>query len=330
MSSTPLLLDPALPADDLALLDALVQQRAPYRCYVEGPILEGFGAGLVRRHDALLHGIRTHVAAGVEESMEDASARSNLFRGVFAEEGQVHEPACRPLLHHPVFLEAARTVGGLPVIEPTMLYANVLLPGQELFVHTDTPEFAGLSKGHVPEWLLVVMHHSGLFDADRLAIAGGVTFLSACAGGAFRWWDAQGPHDVPPVRNTAVQLDADVTFHGVGRVGGPQAPAPLVRPGHTLSPQGDGWTLADGDRPVATYGPGEVRVSVQWKARCWTDEAARDAVVPRRPLGPVVDRLEADLRDRGLLVGPRPDDVTLGLLLIDTYVPFPAESAGIA
>ena len=51
------------------------------------------------------------------------------------------------------------------------MYANLLLPGQELAVHTDVPEFRGANRKVIPQWLLVVMHHSGLFDglahADR-------------------------------------------------------------------------------------------------------------------------------------------------------------------
>lgn len=61
-----------------------------------------------------------------------------------------------------------------PIIEPSIAYANVMLPGQELAVHTDVPEFRGFDRKVVPQWLLVVMHHSGLFDRWRLPIATGI------------------------------------------------------------------------------------------------------------------------------------------------------------
>jgi len=57
-------------------------------------------------------------------------------------------------------------------------YANVLLPGQELAVHTDVPEFRGASRKTLPQWLLVAMHHSQLFERWRVPIATGVTWWS--------------------------------------------------------------------------------------------------------------------------------------------------------
>ena len=79
-----------------------------------------------------------------------------------------------PFLHHEGLVDAARAVHGRPVIEPAIVYANILVPGQELAVHTDVPEFRGANRKIVPQWLIVVMHHSGLFDAWRMPIATGV------------------------------------------------------------------------------------------------------------------------------------------------------------
>ena len=44
------------------------------------------------------------------------------------------------------------------------------------------PEFRGLNRKNVPQWLLVVMHHSGLFDAWRLPIATGIAYFGAAEG----------------------------------------------------------------------------------------------------------------------------------------------------
>lgn len=316
-----LLLDPALPPPLWQTLQELIARGAPYACYVEGPITTGFGVGMVRRHDALLHGIRRRVEAGVEESMAEASARANLLRGVFAEEGAVHDPAAAELLTYEGYLEAGRAISGLPMIEPTMLYVNLLVPGQELMVHSDTPEFVGCSKGNTPEWLLVVMHHAGLFEDHRIDIAGGVTFLTSCEGGDFVFWDGEGiRRRVRPRPNTAIKLDADRLFHAVERVGGPAAPAPPVSTSSRIAPDGDGWLLSDKGQVVHRYGPGEVRVSMQWKARCLPEAPGRPEPLV---LSEVLDRLEADLRRRGVLSGPRPEDVAFGLMMIDAYVPFP-------
>ena len=72
---------------------------------------------------------------------------------------------------------------GRPVVEPQIAYANLMVPGQELAVHTDVPEFRGVSRKTHPQWLCVAMHHSGLFDDWRMPIATGVAWFHDCDGG---------------------------------------------------------------------------------------------------------------------------------------------------
>jgi hypothetical protein len=49
-----------------------------------------------------------------------------------------------------------------------------MVPGQELALHTDVPEFRGANRKLHPQWLLVAMRHSGLFEDWRMPIATGV------------------------------------------------------------------------------------------------------------------------------------------------------------
>ena len=102
-----------------------------------------------------------------------------------------------------------------------------MVPGQELAVHTDVPEFRGVNRKLLPQWLLVVMHHSGLFEDWRMPIATGVAWFHDCDGGEFAFWPdgADGPPVYHKVAyNTALLLDTDSVFHGVDRV----APADAV------------------------------------------------------------------------------------------------------
>lgn len=314
--SDALVLDAALPPEGLALAHRLAR-RQPLHCYVEDPIPDGIGAGLTRRHDALvrhLQGLAT--AGGPMPDLDELGARSNLFRDVWAERGALRLPEAAPILHHPGYADAVRALTGLPHVEPTMLYVNALVPGQELMWHTDTPEFWGLDKGDVPEWLLVCMLHSGLFEEARVVVAGGVTFLGPVQGGAFGWRDADGTvHHLDPTDGNAILLDADRHAHGVLRVGGPDAPAPPVRSSSTLVPTDDGgWALVDRDRTLATYGPEEVRVSMQWKARC-TGEARGEPLT----VDAAVARMGEVLAARGT---PLPDDPTdQALTVIEAFVP---------
>jgi hypothetical protein len=219
------------------------------------------------------------------------------------------------------------------VVEPAIVYANILVPGQELAVHTDVPEFRGANRKRFPQWLMVAMHHSGLFDAWRMPIVTGVSWFSACAGGEFVFYPdgADGaPVALAARRNTAILLDTDSVFHGVDRVG-VDAPLAALRPGMHLVCDGPGrWSLRDGDAVVAAYAWDELRFSISWKAYCFSDEAERRAWQEHSDdlaLDAILDRLVDDLRARGRLGGERPAPTDLALLLIDEYIKFPPPAA---
>lgn len=310
-------LDPCLgPQADA--LRALAERAGPYRTYVSGQQTEGLGKGLVRRHDALMNHMLSQAAP---EPLPDLTARINLFRQTWAEAAEIHVPGCEILLHHPGFLEAARRLSGKAKVAPTMLYANVLLPGQELPIHTDTPAFLGLDQSNTPEWLLVCMGHSGLFERWRTPTVGAVTFIGGCPGGDFVVFP-EGPDGpmtrVPAADDTAVILDPEAGFHGVGRVGGKGHPPP---PQDAVAVAFDGarWRATDAKgAPVGEWAWGALRFSVQWKAQCYPE-------APPAPLtrAEAEASLLADLRGRGVLGEGAPDDTQAALNMIQTYVRFP-------
>ncbi|MCB9524506.1 MAG: hypothetical protein H6702_14195 [Myxococcales bacterium] len=310
-------LDPCL-GPQAPALRALVERAGPYRTYVSAQQADGLGKGLVRRHDALMNHMLRQAAP---EPLPDLSARINLFRQTWAEAGVVHVPGCELLVHHPGFLAAARRLSGHPQVVPTMLYANVLLPGQELPIHTDTPAFVGLDQSNTPEWLLVCMGHSGLFERWRTPTVGAVTFLGGCPGGDFVCF-ADGP-DAPPVRvpaadDTAVVLDPEAGFHGVGRVGGPGHPPP-PRDAVAVRLAGDRWQATDGaGRPVGAWAWGQARFSVQWKAQCFPEVAPAPLTRAEAEAA-----LLADLRQRGALGPGEAHPTQAAIQMIQTYVRFP-------
>jgi hypothetical protein len=164
-----------------------------------------------------------------------------------------------------------------------------------------------------------------------MPIATGVAYFGSCRGGEFAFYP-DGPEAAPRAlavkHNTAVILDTDTVFHGVDRVE-ETVPLPAVRPGAALefAPQDGRWQLRnEAGEPLARYAFGELRFSVSWKAYCYADEAERrlaNAHEDDLALGFILERLEADLRERGRLAGPRPQDKDFALLLIDEYVRFP-------
>src|SRR5689334_17298744 len=187
----------------------LCEQVGTYRTYAEYEKLDSeLTEGLAQRHDSVLNFLRTGgLRSAREEDVRTLAARTTYFREEYAYGDQVLAPGIEGFLHHRRLLDAARQVHGLPVVAPAIVYANLMVPGQELAVHTDVPEFRGANRKVLPQWLLVVMHHSGLFDEWRLPIATGITWFHDCAGGELVYWPdgRNGPRAAADVRfNTAM------------------------------------------------------------------------------------------------------------------------------
>jgi hypothetical protein len=324
--------DPLLPDPEADAMLRLCERFGSYRTYAEDVTAsEPFAPEIPQRYDAAANFVRSGGRFGRREPAHVLASRTNYFRATYAYETP-ETPGIEPFLHFAGFVDAARTLHGRPHVVPNIVYANLLLPGQELAVHTDVPEFRGANRKRYPQWLIVVMHHSGLFERWRMPIATGVAYFGTCEGGEFAFYP-DGPDGAPRElavkHNTAVLLDTDSVFHGVDRVA-ETVPLPAVRPGAELRfdpPSGDWRLTSEAGEPLATYRFGDLRFSVSWKAYCYADEAERRAVDAHGDdlaLPGILDALERDLRARGALTGPRPKDLDFGHLLIDTYVRFPA------
>ena len=326
--------DPLLPSDGAATMVRICETFGSFKMYSEEPTFAGIGEGLPARWDAVRNFVKTGGRFGRNEPLQLLAARTNYFRETYAYGCDERVDGIAPFLHHEGLMEAARGLFGRPVIEPAIVYANLLVPGQELAVHTDVPEFRGVNRKKHPQWLIVTMHHSGLFEPWRMPIATGVSWFHDCSGGEFAFYPdgADAPPVAHPVRyNTALLMDTDSVFHGVDRVAETSATVERLRPGMRLRFAGDRrWQMTDGDEIVAEYRWDELRYSVSWKAYCFADAAEQRAWRDNADdltVEAVVDRLVADLRARGVIRGERPADAVLVDLLIDTYIRYPAPAA---
>jgi hypothetical protein len=338
MSAHVVLLEPLFDPATAASMVELCARFGRYRMYLEHEQLDTeVGRGLAQRHDAVQNFLRTGGLARADESPSTLAVRTSYFREEYAYGQTPRIDGIEPFLHHPAFLDAARAVHGRPIVEPAIAYANLMVPGQELAVHTDVPEFRGANRKLVPQWLLVVMHHSGLFEEHRMPIATGIAWFHDCDGGELAYWpDGAGaaPRRHPVRFNTAMVLDTDSVFHGVERIARVDADAlPRLRPGMTLDfAGGSRWAVRrDDGSEVASYDWSELRFSMSWKAYCFVDERERDAWRTGSDdltLDVILDRLVDDLVTRGRVphagVARDPD---LGLLLIDEYVRFPSTTS---
>ncbi len=324
-----------LPSAADAMVD-LCERFGSYGMYSEEPTFAGIGEGLPARWDAVRNFIRGGGRFGRSEPVQVLAARTNYFRETYAYGDEVAAEGIRGFRDHPGFAEAARALHGRPLVEPAIVFANLLVPGQELAVHTDVPEFRGVSRKTHPQWLIVAMRHSGLFEKWRAPIATGVAWFHDCRGGEFAFYP-DGPEAPPvaqPVRfNTAVLLDTDSVFHGVDRVAESAASVDRLRPGMRLGFAGKRrWRVIDGEETIAEYDWEDLRFSVSWKAYCFADEAecrAWHSHSDDLEVGVVLDRMVADLRERGV-IEERPPDHELVDIIIDSYVhyPQPAGSRG--
>jgi hypothetical protein len=321
--------DPVLPDGDAML--RLAERFGSYGLYNVESIEDDFGEGLTQRHDAAMNFVRTGGRFGRKEETKQLAIRTNYFRETYAYAEPLIE-GVEPFLDNPAFIAGARAIHGREVIRPSIVYANILVPGQELALHTDVPEFRGINRTRDPQWLAVAMHHSGLFDAWRIPIATGVAWFGSCRGGGGEFcFYPEGPDAAPvalPVRhNTAILLDTDSVFHGVDRVSETRVEIPPVRLGMKLRFEGDGrWTLGDASETVALYDWDDLRFSISWKAYCYAD-AREERIVHEHSddlvRAAVIERLVDDLRARGRIGATRPVDTELALTIIDEYIRFP-------
>ena len=153
----------------------LCERFGRYRMYVEHEQLDAeITRGLTPRHDAVSNFLRSGGLSHADEPLPVLAARTSYFREEYAYGRTVLAEGIEPFLHHDAFVDAAHAVHDRPVVEPAIVYANLMVPGQELAVHTDVPEFRGANRKVTPQWLLVAMRHSRLFEDWRMPNATGV------------------------------------------------------------------------------------------------------------------------------------------------------------
>jgi hypothetical protein len=323
--------DPLLSAADAVDMVRLCERFGSYGMYSEEPTFAGLGEGLPARWDAARNFVRRGGRFGRQEPLASLAARTNYFRETYAYGTTPSIDGLEPFLWHEGFIDAARRLHDRPIVEPAIVFANLLVPGQELGIHTDVPEFRGINRKQHPQWLIVAMHHSGLFERWRMPIATGVAWFHDCRGGEFAYYPdgADAPAEAHSVRyNTALLLDTDSVFHGVDRVGEPGVPLPPLAPRMRLRwAGGSAWHLTDGDRVVTEYDWSALRFSVSWKAYCFRDTAERDIWREHRDdldATTVVERLLAEMDRRGLVGATPPEGHALADAIIDAFIHFPA------
>ncbi len=324
-------MDPFLAPDDAATMQKIAESFGSFGTYANEATSEGLGEDLPQRFDAglnyLQHGID---GAGNPDDPETAASRTNYFRETYAYGSDIKAPGIEPFLDSEPLQAAAIEISGMDRIVPAIVYANLLVPGQELSIHTDVPEFLGANRKCLPQWLLVCMLHSGLFDQWRIPILTCVSWFGSASGGAFTFYPEgpQGERDsIPAKHNSAIIIDTDKVFHGVERVARQLPDLPAIGQATRLTHcGGDDWELREGEAVLAKYRWPDIRYSISWKAYCFENEAAQArwrSGNDNLSLEQILDIFEQDLRRRGKFSGERPTGNEFALMMVDTFVRYP-------
>lgn len=334
MISPYLHIDPFLGNDEAQDMLSLAESFGSFGTYADEATSDGLGEDLPQRFDVgINYSDRGLDGSGNTDTPEAAASRSNYFRETYAYGQEIKAPGIEPFMAHPALSDTAREISGCNNIVPAIVYANLLVPGQELAIHTDVPEFRGLNRKLVPQWLLVVMLHSGLFDRYRIPILTCVSWFGEASGGAFTFYPngADGARaSIPAQNNSAILIDTDKVFHGVERVTNVLPDLAVIGQHTRLHFCGDDkWQLRESDAVLADFNWAQLRYSISWKAYCFTDdesEATWHDHTDDLDVDAVLITLENALRERGALSGPRPDPTAFALLLVSTFVQYPGST----
>ena len=331
MAADYLHMNPFLDAADAENMLHIAQSFGSFGTYADEATSEGLGESLPQRFDVGLH----YVARGLDgqgnrDDAETATSRTNYFRETYAYGSDVRVKGIEPFMDHPLMQATARKFSGSNAVVPAIIYANLLVPGQELAIHTDVPEFRGANRRNAPQWLLVCMQHSGLFERWRIPILTCVSWFGVAQGGAFTFYPAGagGPREAIPARhNSAILVDTDRVFHGVERVAHERPDLPAIGRDTRLHFVGDErWVLQEGEQQVAEYPWESIRYSVSWKAYCFRDDVDRatwEDGSDDLSIEQILDTLEQELRRCGVLAGERPAPDDFALKMVETFIRFP-------
>lgn len=150
-----------------------------------------------QRVDIGKHYVMTGGLDGTKEMHSDLVDRVSSFgRYTFVDDIDKY-PSVKALFSSRKFQESALMIcpPGHKYLDPFQFNFIINVPGQTVAVHIDSPYFWGASRFSFPQWLLVAMVYSGLFQdkfVHQVQVVGYLHQWSAKSegqGGQFVWYD---------------------------------------------------------------------------------------------------------------------------------------------
>mmetsp|Transcript_29644 Transcript_29644/g.65709 ORF Transcript_29644/g.65709 Transcript_29644/m.65709 type:complete len:442 (+) Transcript_29644:54-1379(+) len=300
---------------------------------------------LPERVDVGRHFIQTGGLDGVKENFYDLVSRVSSFsRFTFAKDFYKY-PLVQELFDSETFQTAAKSVcpQNSSHLDPFQFSFILSVPGQTVAVHLDAPYFWGASRYRFPQWLLVAMVFSGLFQDRFINQIQVVGYLhdwtlqdgaGASEGGDFVYYkDANTVGVMRPAPGSGTIVDGSKVLHAakIYRAHSKAPRLPKDRASSLIYVGGDRWELQTDGEMVHQYSTSDLRISIVYRARCFSSpaEAQRYSALPQEDmlsLEYVMGAFKRDLTSRGKgsplqLEGMPPLDFLF--LIIDTYITYP-------
>uniref|UniRef100_A0A7S3JZM6 Uncharacterized protein n=1 Tax=Aureoumbra lagunensis TaxID=44058 RepID=A0A7S3JZM6_9STRA len=257
-------------------------------------------------------------------------------------------PLTKEMLESPDMVKFAENIcpKDKPFLDPFQFNYVLQLPGQTVATHVDAVYFRRASRFHMPQWLLAVMHFSGLFReefVDQVQIVAYYHRWTDERAGKFLFWNdpvTREPELFSPISKSANSVDGSKVIHAAD-VYMPWRQPPILPRGNRNTAEyrkGDKkkgeeehmWEVKSDGELLQTYNESELRFSAVYRCRCFKDKADKDKFDEEQKLeyawtiDYVLGILRKDLAKRGIVAEDKKlSEFELLEILLSTYVKYP-------
>ncbi len=301
---------------------------------------------LPQRVDVGRHYISTGGLDGKKESYADLMSRVSSFgRYTFVNDADKLPSVVKRLFFSEEFQTAAKSIcpAHLQHLDPFQYNFIMQVPGQTVAAHLDATSFWGATREDFPQWLLVAMKFSGLFERqfiDQIQVVGYLHEWqktpadSSSLGGEFVYYSNEtSVTTVQPLPLSGIFLDG-TKLHHAAKVFRPDVKAPVLNKDKRCLLKYIGselWHIACDGEVVQTYQTSELRMSIVYRARCFKDAQEQQKFYTQGPddkmkLNTILETLVQDMVGRGVVTAEGAaalGRLDLAMLIMDTYVRYP-------
>lgn len=214
----------------------------------------------------------------------------------------------------------------------------LLLAGQEVPIHVDTPYFYGADRTRFPEWLLVLMKQSKLFKELEIKDIKGSIWLTENLddqGGSFYLYPEEHSNNYTifkSVFNRGIVFDGTQLINGVTRFL-PDESILFENRTQRFSVKYDRssnqWGLHDAsDNLIRLYSSEQVKLSAIWRAHCFENEQAKVKFNSQRDedyltIYQIAERFKNDLKSNNKLPTEDIKLIDLWTIVLKEYLDYP-------